>query len=728
MSFAGAEVRPGSRDRGIRQSSETRTNELLQRELNPETRYKRYVNILNALVKDEKGLPELGMSAGEIKDLATHASRQLPHVVGQDRRLNRLQKSLPRGIDPFERVISGDLKSQPKFHHHTQVELDTATRVFLHVAPRLIDTPKALFPEPAPEGAVLTESMLDTAFYYTLLSGEGSVASQIEDPIEFARGGAVINLGGEDYDSQITHGYKIPVQLLEILKTLKYAESEKVFSDWVLRQCSKTQEDFEVTMRFLRIFINFTSTFDSLTHMQLWKPRIELPNREREFLLKSFETLLKTVTYSEVNLRRAGAGQEVLKEFGLLETLIKFRFGEVFNPAHKTSHYTVAERALTPTPEDFAEFAFSILRATKRDDQKRVAEGLVKLAESIGIRNTEPLLRKLETLPALRQAFIAEAHLTGLIKHPSAVKTVLENLLATPWYDLAERNLSKEWQIDNMHLEVFVFTGTFGPFTKGHKEVVQKLCDQLDTLSKTDEEGREFQRIILITPMLDSAGIPDYPKISSRVGTLDERVSSMLLHLSSGQIDRNKVFVTTAFQPDPMIPKSVEERVRDTVRTLGAKAVIDLKNAKRSGDIEVSYRYVLGADGLKWEKPDELKLADKDNQPPRVRRQGGSVFVRRGWLLRVLENLERMREVTGIERVVLTPVTPFSSSTSAIKEILTTGSCDFFEPGAQSYVYKHWNQKAIERRRGLEKAEHYRTVNQIYLSLVEEMAELARVA
>lgn len=694
-------------------------------EKRPVTTFDELMTLVAQAAVTRAKMPTLGLGADDFQELDRQLQALNPDFVKQ--RLDRFKLNLPRFMDPFKRFMGGQLWQTKALRGLNRPQLGLATEIFLRDLPLVLKTHEKLHPEPAPSHEVLSQRLLVDALFFIELSEDGSVAHQLEDPIELARKGVTINLRTKNDVEDIISGYKLPSQFLEILRTLKYGESETVLKEWILVQMSKTEEDATQTLRFLRTFVNFISFLDTMTHMQLWKTPEGVPAKEEEFLLRAFDSIANSIGYAKHHLARGRADSKILDEMDELTTLVKLRFGEVFSGTYQTTLYTASKAALTPSSEDFAKFAALHLKRVSQDrDKQKVASGLVNLAESIGIENIEPLLRVLDVQPELKTFFLNEALASGLIKDPKAVLKLRQKLKSEPWTDAALVKWAEVIQQETRTVVVDVLTGTFGPKTIGHTNLVKIRSEILGSLPKHDSEGRGIQRIILVVPMMDSVSNPEYQKIPSRVGNLKERVGSIIGALAAGGVDRQRVFVTTLLQPDPNIPQSLEDRVEHTINVLRARIVESIGKTRGLANVQVLFNYTFGPDSIKWEKPAELTVLPGENQPERVRQLGCSTVVRRNYLYNVLANLRELRQHTGLEHVTLTPGTPYSSSTEAIKDLHFKGFSNFVAPGMQFYFAKHWGHEAINKRRSEPKRSHYERVDEVYESLVREVDEEVR--
>lgn len=654
-----------------------------------------------------------GPEVTKLRDACQKPSRE---QIEEDVATNR--KRRPHK-DPHAWWLGGKLRNLPccnKLEKRVAVPDIADQLLVIALHPKRKDTPSEWYSQPAPPTEILSTKTLDEVLANIILSEPDSIAAQLIDPIELSLTGVAVKIKLIDVQNQVNYGGIVPQQLLDTLKTLKHEESEVILSEWVVRQC-KNENSARDALGFLKVLINFTSFLDSQTHLDLYKPPTVL-GRDKEFIFHTFFSLRRCIRDIALRLHSAYKNTDIRDGFVELAATLELRYGEVYSEAHQTSIFTAKEEALIPKPGDFATLAARLVR--EREDFYRAAKGLVKMAESIGIRDVNPLVSNLKEYPELQDAFVEEAKACGLIADSEATRKLYDRFSEEEWLDAGEHDYAKILLPDTYRMEVDVLTGTFGPCTRGHRDLIEIRLEHMKTLPQCDEQGRPIYRMILIVPMLDASGILDYPKVPSRVGRIDERISSICLELTAGRIDKRKVMVTTLLQPDPMIPLSLEDRVEETINVLRSKVVTDLRKAQRRAVVQIYNKYLFGSDGIKLDTKTG-KLQTIAQQPGRVKEDGGTAIVRRGQLLQYLAILSQLQKETGLENIILTPGTPFSSSTAAINELHSMGSSDHISPGWLFYFKRHWNVEAERARRDLVRPTHYTSVNQIYQNTLEEM-------
>lgn len=580
-------------------------------------------------------------------------------------------------------------------------------------------TPLSFFPTEVPKENLLSYKQLEETFANIVASSPDSVAAQFMDPIELINTGLTVRTRTDNLSDAINYGSVLLDQMRSILTSIQHAESVETMKDWLVSRC-RSDEETRSVITFLKILLNYTSILDSDTHIALFStPDKKEKKRDKEILIAPLVALRACISHMGHEQYLKYKDHPIKEDFRTLASLVRLRFGEVDKDIHRLSIFTAKKEALVPNNQDFARMGYILARG--RTDYDRTAHGLIKIAESVGVENTEPLISTFEQEPELKNALEREAKATGLMAVPEVTQKLYDKIYDNPFVDAGDRNWAEIINPNTKQIIIEVLTGTFGPFTVGHADLIRIHAEHIKTLPNDS-----IQRIILLVPMIDPIGIPGYPKIPSRVGTLSERVKSIILGLSSCDLDQNQIFVTTKLQPKPQIPVSLEDRVEDTINALRAKIFQDLRQASRRASISISHNYFFGPDGIKLIAPDNSILDSKENQPGRVTYPGGTIIVRRGMLHLVMTNLESFRKETGIDYVTLTPGTPYSSSTAAIEDLHQGNYSRFIFPGAQWFVSKHWSSEFINARNIANLTEKYQSVEEYSLALLEEMDDHLR--
>lgn len=638
-------------------------------------------------------------------------------------RLAKLKNTLPDTFDPLARVVGGKLgklkteKGRRLFPRKS--ELYPAAVSLLTQLPFLTQTPLEFVPKPAPKEEVLTEKALEDAMTDIELSDTpNSVANQLQKPLRLGANGLIVNLKPTRRAESFNYDFTVPSSLLEILKSLKHRESEETLRKWLFNKCFS--QESEEAISFFEALVNFSGFLDSATHLQLYKVPKVAGRKRPEILLQPFRSLLNSVRYVHTELYRVDTKQPILTRLRAIENLIQIRYAEVYGGAYQTSLYTFSPEALTPHPETFAELALSMVEAHIPNGQNAAesAAALIKLAESMKVDNLRPLIEKLGFRPELQKVLIEKAKKAGFIDDPETVLKALKSLKREAWVDAGETNFAEIIKPETTDLEIFVFTGTFGPFTKGHKDLLEKLVSYIESLpekEKLNGDEKIFQRIILIIPITETSRISQYKKPPSQIGPIETRVSSILLQIT-GEFDPRKVLITTMLQPDPARTRSLEGSVSDTIRKLERKIIDDFDRAGWATEFERTIRYVYGPDEIQW-KGSPRKITA--NQRRKVTQDGGVVVGRRGWLAALIRNHQDLSKMTGVETIILTPGTSHSGSTRLVGEIAESGNTRAVTAAARDYVLCHWSPEAIERR-----AQKYQSKNLSSLLQIPSISEI----
>jgi len=636
-------------------------------------------------------------------------------------RLAKLKNTLPDIFDPLARFVGGRLKKlkteKGKRLFPRRSRLYPAAVSLLTQLPLLTQTPPEFVPKPAPKKEVLTDKMLEDAIDYIELSEEpNSVAHQLLDPLKLNSNGLIVIAKPRTEDEEINRGFTVPSALLEILRSLKYPESEPALRNWILTKCSGPAP--ERAIRLLKTLVNFTAFLDSTTHLELFEAT-KVPGREQpEILLQPFRSLLNSVRYTHTEVHRADTKHPILANLRAIGSLIRIRYSEVYGGAYRTSLYTFSPEALTPNSETFAKLALSMIEFPLDSSQslEETADILVHLVESIEVKDIRPLIAELNLQPNLQSALIEKAKKSGLIPYPEAVPEAIEILRRRPWRDAANINFAEIIDVKTSDLEIFVFTGTFGPFHKGHRDSLRKLLAYIDSLPQ-EEGNKTFQRIVLIAPLTDVTNISQYKKSAAQVGSVESRVGSILLQLPE-DVNHQKVFITTTLQPDTARTRSLEGSISATVRKLETKISRDLDKAGRAAEFERIIRYVFGPDEIQWSgDPRQID----STQRRKVTHRGGVCLARRGWQSALLREHQKLAKLTGIEVVNLAPGNPCSSSRRLTREIARRGDTEAVMATAKEHVLHHWGPQAIEERQNTPPPSHIPSVDKIYQRLIKEL-------
>ena len=693
------------------------------------TWYGQLINDLNVLVSSKKPLLDgstVLLSRQDVVELLDRCRRPREHK--SNLRLRKLSEHY-LGSEATVRWLGGKLRILPNLEGRRNPEIETLARRVLpairHSGEYIPHTPESWYPEKPMPHEILSTNLLESAFENILLSSPDSFANKLRDPIAFSIDGIAIKTRTGNEEEEINYGFTISTQLLEILHTLRHQESLPVLRDWLLGKCfiGKDKEKPNLTgaegvMIFLQTLVNFTSFLDSKTHLELYEPP-KIPGRDGEFFIHPFHVLKQCLGDVAHQLYPHFKNTPLHNQYRELVTSMELRYGEVYSGAKQRSLFTADESALIPAPKDFAKLAVRI--AEERTDYERTAKGLIKLAESVGLEDIKPLLELLGNKPELKKAVIREATLAGFIEDAGILREVLNELVEIPWKDIINVRWEEIVDPETTDIVFDILTGTFGPLTSGHVDAIQRELENINSAAR-QEGNKVYQRFLLIMPIINPSNIASYEKDIAQVGTIIERVHSIILQLALTKIDRKQVFIVTTSQSNPGRHRDTQEGARDARNRIVGQMTDSLSDADRSAGFDHAVRFVVGPDELTW-TDSPRKLASRELQRSKVLTPGGVVIVRRGWLLAILRNSKELGKYTGIDTVILTPGTPYTSSSAEIDNIKRTGKSRAARAAARWYLEKHWNNTAIENRNNLPELEYIPTLDQIVKLLIEEIKD-----
>lgn len=605
-----------------------------------------------------------------------------------EQRVASLTRKLPKNMHPLARLLGGKLLSSrlvARKPHAYPVALE-----LLEQLPRAAVTPEALIPQPAPKGEILKSKQLEDAWETIALSErkEGSVARQLLDSLGLAFRGLSVRIDRGETD--IEYDFTLPSSFLSIIRTLKYEESEPIFKAWLLQKLSSIEANS--AMEFVTALANFTTLLDQPTHLKLFQAPSVPGQKEPQILLQPFLCLRNSLISVRQELQRNSPGQPILKEIERAEKLVETRYSQVYSNLYRTTLYTVGAEALIPTSNAFATLAQSMIEVSRGNGKhpEEIGLALIQLAESLGVENLEPLRIQLAaSWPEVNSALTVAGQRFGLIPDLEPGVKARRTLRTIPIKEVTGVNFAEIIDEKTTELRVYVVTGTFGMFTKGHWDLFQKLHEHLH---QTQDEERKS--IILIVPVTDTSKIPLYEKDAAKIGALNQRLGVMLLQLAGFE----NVYFTIHHQPDPTKVTHLAARVFHTVRSMEGQIFSDLEAVNRASGFETRMCFVYGSDEINWEGSGETrKIAARQRQPRKIQQEGGILITRWGSIGEVIDNWPDIRGNTGIDTVILVAGTPYTSSTEAILEIAAKGETKSVMPAANEYL-PHWSPKAIKAR------------------------------
>lgn len=618
----------------------------------------------------------------------------------------KIEKRRLQGVESFDVWLRGKLKK--RLGDVSPGELVLISMSFRNRLILAARTPDAWKQQATDKNLILSETTLDKVKFLYDYSFETSnhpnpISRQLLDPIKFSTDGIVLKVVRDnDEEKRLNHGASIPELFLDVIKTLKYPESETVFTNWLIKQFSSSLEEAGHGIRFLQALVNLTAFLDSSTHRELWKPDTEVPGFDSDILSQPFQGLSNSVEHLCNFVADRYPGSPTLKFLEEIQNLIKIRYAEVYSGAYQHTLITTHEKALTPNPNHLPDLLVPLIDIySDRNNSTKTARALTRMAESLNVTDVNPLLKEIaHQFPDIEAPFATEAQRRGLLPYPQALAEVLNRLQENPWSDAASIDYAPLIDPATTNLEIYACTGTYAPFTKGHKDLIERLRTYINNLPVEDDRGRKrFQRFILIAPITSVRGLSGYTKDADQIGPTQLRLQSILLQIS--EFDQKQIFLTTGFQADPADSKDLEGRISDIFYAWLGKIRQDLRSVGRTASFDSAKIYVVGPDEIEWEERGgrHREVAEGYKQRRKILQEQGIVIPRYGWYLTVLRNIEGLKKHTGIDTILLAPDPPIAGSSAAIKEIAETGTTRAVEPAALDFVVRQWSQAAIARRR-----------------------------
>lgn len=633
-----------------------------------------------------------------------------------EERIKKYRRSRPEIADPFRHVVAGQL-IKLGVPRGSKVR-DDARELLMRLYPYAVGEAPPEITEDVKKD-ILTEEFLTSTMERAAYGDEGSVSDQLDDPFRLVTLGLVI-----DPKDQEDFGFILPQSLLGVLKGLKHQESGKVLEEWIYQ---KLAEEPVHCIGFLRTLAQFTAFLDGEAYVRLYA----LGEGERKIPLLPFQSFHRAVRSAERYLSSLEGTDNFVRALKQIEELITLNFYQIIKGPLKNEVSALASEALAPSPNELA-FTFTDWAMERAGNghpslQETARSGVIMVEQS-GIGDVEAFCRTVADFDEkLGRAVTKEAIKLGLIidtERALLPEIIIETLeaLTTVWQDAKEIDFTKIIKPETEILKIYFAPGTYGPFCRGHDDFIRRLLAYIDHQEQLEISDRYIQRIILIAPITNVQGVWGYKKSEAQIGTISERVGSIMLHLAD--VDRKKVFITTALQPTPEKARHITRSIRDTANAFIAKVKRDFDRAGKVTGFQTMVVGCFGADEFQWAKRKDGLTLD-DQQPKKVRRNCLGIG-RYGFLIPTILSGDRFAKLTAAEALVLTPGTPMTSSTEAIKN-LQAGDLSRFHASAVPYIREHWNRTAIRRRKKIRPQEtEIPSVSEIYQEVIKEFEELIR--
>ncbi len=515
----------------------------------------------------------------------------------------------------------------------------------------------------------------------------------------------------------------LPQVLVGVLRSLKHEESAEVLKKWILNEVSSSRK--EECLLFLKAAVQISGLIDT-------DDLIEICGGT--FNLLPFKSLHEGINEAVSTLETLADGQDEARDLQEVAQQLYIKYRQI----------ALSEKGLQVSPgeishaELYEEIAISlVLEANKLGlSKEEAASHIVKVLEQIGTKDFARFQSNLSWADAqIGQLVEIEAARRGLVENENlqraAIKETFTNLQEHPFKDVSEINFrtatkfdSKEMLIkpETKTIKFTIVTGTFGPFTEGHRSMVKRLLAYIKYQQKSDPP--EVQRFILISPLTMPGGVQDYGKKVEEIGTVYERVASMLLGLSDlTNEEKDLIMMTTSLTPNPRRAARIDNSIRTLMDELRGKIRTDFRGISA---IDASHEVAMGSD----------EIYETGSIPVKARLNVNDVVlvVRHGHLIRAIEDEERLRRETGVNTVILTPDSGNIASKTWRSAILARNYYGI-PAGARDFLAYHWSKRSRDARRSRKIKDEFPTkynrkvppISWFYRTLLKEYPTIANL-
>lgn len=647
-------------------------------------------------------------------------------------RLKKFSKKSEIG-DPFRHLVASMLVSMFGFPGGSAAKEDA--EALLRRLDRFMEEKEAEVIIEDETREALTPDLLTDAMEMTAiaLAHEDSAIDYLDNPYALASLGMVINPKSQDN----IHNFTPPQTLLTVLRGLRKEESAPVLTNWVYDQLSQRPED---CIGFLRVLAQFTAFLDRESFAILYS------SGSGEINLLPFRSFHRAVKQAVGYLERledpSMDGYIIsLKE---IEDLITWKFFQVIQGPLQNAVSASAGDALKPSIGEMA-FDFTDWAITQMGSGNlslsEIAYDAVIMLEQAGVDEggIDTFWREVaEYEPEIGREVRKQAARLGLTSGDRELRREIfeeaVDALKTPWHDAKDIDFARGWRegekeedkiikSDTRLLKVYYIPGTFGPFCRGHYDLVRRIYEYIKTMEASERASQQShtQRIILVAPITKVSEVTGYEKEPAQVGTIKNRVASILIPLA--EMDRKLVFVTTRLQPDPTEAKDADISIADTTMRFAQKIYKDFGGIPIPFTVETVV--CVGVDEYFWRKTGEgERLAGQ--QPAKLLRPSLAVVRYPDLLKTIAAGTDFVS--TGTQTIILTPGTPKTHSADAILS-LQGGDCSMILLSQVPYVAKYWSRRSIKwREDNLGGATRKRppSVSTIYRQMFDEYQRLVK--
>ncbi len=529
---------------------------------------------------------------------------------------------------------------------------------------------------------------LDRAMGWARLNEDyGTVVGQLSDPVDLSANGLVLTLDKRAKSTKLAET-GLPSLLSQIWERLEDQNFVLLCKDWAANKISTGE--VEDCLLFLRTLANFSYLFNSQleTHKDnpLEHPLSSLaqitehaqsfiPNEQGDAIGVLIETNLAINTRIQSYLLTNGhSTSERPASLAVVEEhLSSWLFANLYQ--HDVSFTNLAESAV------------SYLQAAGFADQEVRAS-----LDNLAARKIIPD----EVIEQIRHHAITVNLIVGNRDEIAEVQQrTIESLEKNPFIDAMERDYAEFIPPSANIIRVYVATGTFHAHN-GHAELVRKVSRFIDNHTKNEKysnnDDEAFEFILLLPNIIPGIGVNKEPKDFATSGTVEDRVSVLLAHLSG--LSRDRVLISTK-QLHPSQSLRGRDRVTSFLNQLNDKIYCDYQNAERKANYRFEVVRFTGADELAW---DGDTLQDEQNPRYTTYANRGIIVARHGLVIRCLGHANQIVERTNCDLIVLDD--PFSaiSSSQALETLHSTGSREYFTPGAWPLL-EEYTKEAIAQRK-----------------------------
>lgn len=563
---------------------------------------------------------------------------------------------------------------------------------------------------------ILREEQLNEAMELAtpFAAARGSIASQLREPFSLAARGLIIAPSRQKEDPE-EKGFKLPQQLLSILKALKYPESADILQKWIYDHIV----DPGPCVNLLEVLAQFTAFLDSESLIQIYAPSTNGDTKSpAEIPLLPFQSFHAAVIKAREYLTELQVGDEYLGPLKKVEDTILMRFQSMLRGPVGGKLSVIASEAFQPSVGELVQRTqdWYWTRGKRLPATRVAATYTLKTLEQLGVSDSDDVelyLRTLSEREGVPLSFIQqlrrEAIRLNLLADPDGriiselMVDTLQAMERNPMKDASKIDFTNVIRPEIDTLEITYMPGTL-VFHQGHLDLLQRLVERDYYLGDRDENGKIIQRIILMVPLTNIESLTNYHKDPAVSGTVTERAGSILLQ--TAHLPRRNIFMTSKLQPHPReTGQTTQARINATVHNLHSKINQDFRNAGGAVWFDIEDRLAVGVDEFNWTEVKQVGVQCRTlaHQQPGKMAKPSIAVGRYGYLVDTLEAGDAILSQTNVQELILTPGTHKTSSTEAIRR-MAYGDPSYFLATAVPFMQNHWSRPAIEARKRVKKS------------------------